>query len=298
MRFHAAIDDFIRDRRAGGWINSHNTETAYRHVLALHAQDVDNRDPRTIGRDDVKNTLRRWTARNTLAHRRSILISFYDWTIEEGLRTTNPARATPKVKTQQPKVYRLTRGEALRLIQAATGERQQRIAHLGLLAGMRRAELCQAQGKHFHRDGLIEVIGKGDKLRLVPVMADLQPIVADIRSSTGDEEYVLRRAPRVYPYGKVRRVPEALTPVSTTIVHRDVKAMADAAGISGNVTAHSMRHWFAEHITNTVGIHMARAILGHASIQTTQGYAGEVSPDQLLAVAEHISFTATTTEKG
>jgi site-specific recombinase XerD len=60
-----------------------------------HADDVDNRDPRKTGREDVKGTLRRWPHPNSQSKNRSILVAFYDWMLEEGMRETNPARHTP-----------------------------------------------------------------------------------------------------------------------------------------------------------------------------------------------------------
>src|SRR4051794_19830885 len=94
MRFDVAIDEFIRDWQAAGRMTSASTERNYRGALEAHADDVGNRDPRFTGREDVKRTLRRWSHPNSQRNRRSILISFYDWVVEEGLRDHIPTRQT------------------------------------------------------------------------------------------------------------------------------------------------------------------------------------------------------------
>jgi site-specific recombinase XerD len=91
VRFIRAVDLYIVDQRAEGRINSPNTEREYRGTLSKHAQDVDNRDPAYTNRDDVKRTLGRWKHPNTRSKNRAILVSFYDWLVEEGHRPSNPA---------------------------------------------------------------------------------------------------------------------------------------------------------------------------------------------------------------
>ncbi|MFP5356240.1 MAG: hypothetical protein ACLGIK_14020 [Gemmatimonadota bacterium] len=68
MKLTDAIEAFIADKRSEGRINSPRTEAGYRLTLETHARDVGNRDPSTIGRDDVKRTLRRWEHPNTQAY--------------------------------------------------------------------------------------------------------------------------------------------------------------------------------------------------------------------------------------
>jgi hypothetical protein len=86
MRFSQAVDLYIDDQRAEGRINSRHTEREYRGTLDRHGDDVQNRDPGYTNRDDVKRTLGRWRHPNTRAKNRAILVSFYDWLVEEGHR--------------------------------------------------------------------------------------------------------------------------------------------------------------------------------------------------------------------
>ena len=103
MRFTTAIDRFCEDMKSQGRMNSPATERDYRYCLVRHGEDVDNRDPRYTNRDDVKRTLRRWSHPNSQSKYRSVLVSFYDWLMEEGLRPHNPARQTRRPKRRKPR---------------------------------------------------------------------------------------------------------------------------------------------------------------------------------------------------
>jgi hypothetical protein len=87
--------------RGQGRLNSASSERGYRSTLAAHGEDVSNRDPAYVARDDVKRTLRRWPNPNTQGTNRAKLVSFYDWMVEEGYRKDNPARATPRPKRKR-----------------------------------------------------------------------------------------------------------------------------------------------------------------------------------------------------
>jgi site-specific recombinase XerD len=94
VKFSRAIDLYIADMRAEGRINSPRSERSYRGALYHHCDDLANRDPAYVGREDVKRTLRRWPHPNTQRKNRAVLVSFYDWAMEEGYRRDNPARQT------------------------------------------------------------------------------------------------------------------------------------------------------------------------------------------------------------
>ena len=51
-----------------------------------------------------------------------------------------------------------------------------------------------------------------------------------------------------------------------------------------------MRHAFADHIARSAGVHNAQAMLGHASIGTTQTYLGGPTLDELTASVKGLRF--------
>jgi Phage integrase family len=56
------------------------------------------------------------------------------------------------------------------------------------------------------------------------------------------------------------------------------------------VTPHMMRHAYADHVVRFAGIEVARALLGHESIKTTQRYAGGSTLDEIAAAVEGFRF--------
>lgn len=194
MKLSVAIDAYIADQRVLGRINSPATERDYRGTLRAHALDVSNRDPRSTNRDDVKLTLSRWPHPNSQLKQRSILVSFYDWMIEEGHRPSNPARQTPRAK--RPACERPLRWRVCRRLLAVAVEdtREKRAIYLGLCAGLRSGELRGLQGRHFQRPGWLWVsadIAKGNRERWVPVTEELRPVVDEIRERLEADDYVL-----------------------------------------------------------------------------------------------------------
>lgn len=291
MKFTRAIDLFIVDMRAYKRINSNETETAYRHCLGAHCDDVANRDPTLTGRDDVKRTLRRWENANTQRNRRSILISFYDWMVEEGMRPYNPARQTHRPKKQATDEYRLTLDETRALMLACTDDREEAGIYLGCCAGLRNKELRGMQGRHLRRDGFVWVskdIGKGNRERWIPVIPDLVPVVA--RLSLADDEFVLPAQRWRDPGRNKQRVDLSLVKSSAQGLYYLVKRVADRIGLEDQVHPHTMRHAFADHIARCAGVQIAQVLLGHADLGTTQLYLGKPTLDALSDAVSGASY--------
>lgn len=288
MKFTTAIGAYLDDMKAEGRINSHRTELLYDSVLRAHAQDVGNRDPRTTGRDDVKRTLRRWPNPNTMRLRRSILISFYRWTVEEGMRPYNPAEQTRRPRARKTTRYRLTAQEAGQLLAAGETQRERWALHLGLIAGLRSEELRGLRGHHFQRDGLIHVsadIAKGGRERWIPVLPQLQDVVGEIRLDIADQEYVLCAIRWRDPGHNTQVRNLRHKPLSAKGLWALVKDCAARAGLPEEVSPHTMRHAFADHIARYAdgGERTAQQLLGHASIATTEIYLGSPTLDQIQA---------------
>lgn len=295
MTFRQAIDEFMRDQRTSGRINSPQTEKRYLHALWAHADDVDNRSPHTTNRDDVKRTLRRWPHPNTQRTSRSVLVSFYRWCVEEGIRPSNPAEQTRRPKRKPAKVYRLTRQEAQAILQAPVSIIERRAVDLGILAGLRSQELRGLQGRHFRRPGFVWVspdIGKGGRERYVPVLPELAATWQDIARSVADDEYVLPAQRWRDPGTNKQQRSLATRPMSAQGLYYLVGRVAKRAGISEHVHPHLLRHAHGDHIAKHAGLLIAQAMLGHASVQTTRDtYVGQVTLDDLAEALAGFSFS-------
>ena len=281
--------------RAFGRLTSDRSAEEYRRTLRRHADDAEADDFRTATREDVKRTLRRWDHPNTQRRMRSMLVSFYDWLVEEGLRPDNPARQTRAARGREPSVQRMTLEEIRRFLAAARGRTERRVAFLGVCAGLRRNELRLLQGRHLQRGGLVWVSGdiaKGGRERWVPVIAELEPVVDEIRSTASPEHYVVPATQWVESDRSLipQECPER--PCHGKTIWRIVRRIGRRAGIPYPIHPHLMRHAFAGHVARQAGLDAAQAALGHASIQTTQGYLGRPSLDELARAFRRVSFAA------
>ncbi len=289
MRWPDAIDAYLSEQQQYGRLNSENTERAYRKTLELHAEDAA-RGPTRTDREDVKRTLARWESPNTRARAHSVLTSFYDWQLIEGYRKDNPARQVRKAKQRKPSVYRLTRAEVGALIAQCEDEdvRERRVILLGLCTGARNGELHQFQGRHFQREGYVWFspdITKGKTERWTPVLAELEPVVAEIRATVPPHHYVIAS---YYPDGSER---DPTYPTNRTTIGRIVKEIAKRAGISANVYPHLLRHAYGDHIARHAGLHAAQALMGHASVNTTASiYVDKPGLDDLSASVQGLRY--------
>jgi integrase len=293
MTFRQAIDEFMRDQQSAGRINSEPTRKRYLHTLWAHADDVDNRSPHTTNRNDVKRTLRRWPHPNTQRTSRSVLVSFYRWCVEEGIRPNNPAEQTRRPKRKPSQVYRLTREEAARMLGACDTMIERRAIHLGVLAGLRSAELRGLQGRHFRRPGFVWVspdIAKGARERWVPVLAELAETWQEIARSLSDDEYVLPAQRWRDPGTNKQQASLAHKPMSAQGLYYLVGRVAKRAGITAHIHPHLLRHAYGDHIAKHAGLIIAQAMLGHASVETTRAYVGQITLDDLAEALAGFQF--------
>lgn len=296
MRFDQYVDRFIEHKQRFGDFNSPATLRSYRGTLYAHAEDVDQRDPANTTREHVLTTLSRWdgSCSNTLGTRLSHLRSFYRWFMQQGGRKDNPADQVPDIKRRASNTYRFSREEVIALWDAARTTREKRIVRLGIGAGLRRGELLGMQGRHFERPGFIWVspdIGKGGKGRWIPVIGDLEDVVADIRETVSHDEYVIP-ARRWRDWGEKRRqIDHPHLPSSPQSLKTAMENLGKRAGIKTHITPHLMRHAFGDHTSKRMSIKVTQEALGHADISTTQRvYTGKFTPDEMAEAFAGFSF--------
>ena len=164
--------------------------------------------------------------------------------------------------------------ELNRLLEATNGldERSLRdkaILELLFSTGLRVSELCSLDSDlDLSRDDF-SIRGKGDKVRVVFLSdAAKDAVRAYLKARTDMEPALFVSVSRAKEAKK--RVPTRLTPRSIELL---IKTYAAKAGITKKVTPHVMRHSFAtDLLSNGADIRSVQALLGHASINTTQIY--------------------------
>ena len=294
--FDRAVELFLEDMLSLGRLTTEHSIAEYRRTVRKHAEDAAGAGPEATTRDEIKLTLRRWSHPNTKRRKRTMLVSFYDWMVEEGYRADNPARQVRAPRGREPRVRRLTLDEVRAFLAAATGRTERRMAFLATCAGLRCSELRLLQGRHFARDGWLLVsaeMAKGGRERWIPVMVDLEPVVQEIRETTELDHYVLPATRWVDADRGQAPVEHRERPCDRKTIWRTVKRVGRRAGIGTTVHPHQLRHAFADRVTRMAGLHAAQALLGHASIQTTEGYLTKPSPDELKEAMAKVSLGMT-----
>lgn len=285
MNLMQAVDAWLAEFAANGRINSQNTLLSYRRTLQWHSEDVENRDPAKTGKADVQRTLARWhgKAPATRAQRHAALTSFYDWCVFNDVRKSNPARMILPTKVPEPEVRRITREEVIALLDCPYPDvRMKWVVHLALLLGARRAELPSLTRRDLMRPGYVRLFGKGNKVRWLPVVDELQPTIDDILDHLdGPKDHVFCRRVRVdgRVVGHYRDLRDK--PCHLATINRLVADAGVAAGLPVDLTPHVLRRAFAENILTHAGQLATQAYLGHKSFDTTARYAGSPGLDYL-----------------
>jgi len=141
------------------------------------------------------------------------------------------------------------------------------ILELAYASGLRRSELCSLRLEQLRLDaGFLNVIGKGNKERVVPVGG---AAIAALNSylNEGRPKLVKPRSP-----ANVFLTKRGSSFASITMWVR-IKRRVRLAGIARNVTPHMLRHSFATHLLeHGADLRVIQELLGHATISTTELY--------------------------
>ncbi|MGD0086350.1 MAG: tyrosine recombinase [Verrucomicrobiota bacterium] len=143
----------------------------------------------------------------------------------------------------------------------------QAVLELAYASGLRLSELKNLRLEQLHLDaGFINVIGKGNKERVVPV--GRQAVEALNRYiGAGRPKLVTPKSPATVFLTR-RGTPFAAVTLWLRIKHRVLRA-----GVSRNLTPHMLRHSFATHLLeHGADLRVIQELLGHANISTTEVY--------------------------
>jgi integrase/recombinase XerD len=143
----------------------------------------------------------------------------------------------------------------------------QAILELAYASGLRLSELKNLRLEQLHLDaGFINVIGKGNKERVVPVGRKAVEAISRYLES-GRPKLVTPKTPaNVF---LTRRG----TPFAAVTLWLRIKRRVRRVGVSRNITPHMFRHSFATHLLeHGADLRVIQELLGHANISTTEIY--------------------------
>ena len=143
----------------------------------------------------------------------------------------------------------------------------QAILELAYASGLRLSELKNLRLEQLHLEaGFINVIGKGNKERVVPVGRKAVEAITRFLDS-GRPELVTPKSPaNVF-------LTKRGTPFAAVTLWLHIKNRVKRAGVSRNITPHMLRHSFATHLLeHGADLRVIQELLGHANISTTEIY--------------------------
>jgi integrase/recombinase XerD len=223
----------------------------------------------------------------SIARQVSTLRGFFGFLIEEGEMNSDPTEllAAPKAGLSLPKYLDRTRTD--RLIEtppddSRTGLRDRAMLDLLYAAGLRVSELIKLRVADLDElEGMVRVIGKGNKQRLIPVGRQALASVERYRSELRPKLL----AGRVSPYLFVTARGTAMTRQG---FWKLLRGHGKAAGIFRGLSPHVLRHTFATHLLEGgADLRSVQSMLGHADIGTTQIYTHVMRSRLRQTVEEH-----------
>jgi integrase/recombinase XerD len=206
----------------------------------------------------------------------SVLRSFYEWAIQDGLVEQSPLVGVKGPRQGGRRLPRsLNEEEVSRLLEADHGHRAHLMLILMLYGGLRLREVSSMRWQAINWPGKALLIrGKGDKERIVPIHDNLLEALRSWR----DKAVKKRPGDPLFPGYRG----QALRPRS---IEKIVLRAGETAGLERRLTPHMLRHTFATRLLGAgVGIRVIQVLLGHASIATTQIYTHVSDRQMKLAV--------------
>ena len=251
--------------------SAHTLDAYRRDLAALQAwSQGQGRDLLVLDGNDIRAFVasehRRGLSPKSLQRRLSACRSLYRWLLKQGRIAASPAEAVraPKAPRKLPQV--LDVDEAVQLVEVATdaplGLRDRALLELFYSSGLRLSEVCALKWRDLDfAQGLVSVLGKGSKQRIVPVGSHARTALQAWR----DEVHGTDDMP-VFP-GRGGR------PITPRAVQLRIKQLAMKQGVFKRIHPHQLRHSFASHVLESSGdLRGVQELLGHADIATTQIY--------------------------
>lgn len=217
----------------------------------------------------------------------SALRRFFQYLIREQLRDDDPTALllTPKLPQRLPKDLSEAQVEALLAEPDASIElelRDKAMLELLYATGLRVSELVGLTMENISlRQGVVRVIGKGSKERLVPMGEEAMYWIGCYLREARGILLGMKASDILFPSNRAQQM------TRQTFWHR-IKLYAERAHIAVELSPHTLRHAFATHLLNHgADLRVVQMLLGHADLSTTQIYT-HVASERLKVI--HAEF--------
>ncbi|WP_345857287.1 site-specific tyrosine recombinase XerD [Shewanella algae] len=271
------IEGFLDDLWSSKGL-SDNTLAAYRNDLRHFDQYLQGRGLtlNSAGREAVQDYLGfrvdKGGAESSSARLKSSLRRFYGFLLRRQLIAEDPmARiASTKLKRKLPGSLSEAAVDALLaepIREDPVEARDKAMLELLYATGLRVSELVGLTLEQMSlRQGLVRITGKGGKERLVPMGEVAVSEIESFLKLARAELLGGKQSDVVFPSKRAQMM------TRQTFWHR-IKLYALRAGISTELSPHTLRHAFATHLLNHgADLRVVQLLLGHSSLSTTQIY--------------------------
>lgn len=292
MPIRQIIDEFLRQNEAERRLSAHSLR-GYRQDLSEFLNYIRTQDVEETGQLHLPILrgflagLHKKNKKSTVARKLAALRSCFGYAQKKGWILENPFLRirTPKVEKTIPPF--LSEKEVNLLLQEPVIDswlelRDQAFLELFYASGLRLMELTGLDWSSLDLSlGLLRVMGKGGKERVVPMgrkaIQSLTTYRRALEQAEQRSEFKITDHQSVFLNRFGKRV-------SDRTVARRLKKRVEKENLSPSISPHSLRHSFATHLLNAgADLRIVQELLGHASLSTTQKYT-HISMSRLLEV--------------
>ncbi len=275
MQNSALIDQFLD----AVWVEqglSENTLSAYGsdlRIFALWLKDKSLLDVNTgVLSSFLANRYQEGIGSRSSARILSSLRRFYGYYIRENNITIDPTALIESPHIGRPLPSSLTEEDVELLLNApetahTLGFRDKTMLEMLYATGLRVSELVNLTLDQVSlRQGVVRIVGKGNKERLVPVGEEAMSWLENYLNETRKNLLGERQCSYVF-------VTNRADSMTRQAFWHIIKRHAKKAGISKTLSPHTLRHAFATHLLNHgADLRVVQLLLGHSDLSTTQIY--------------------------
>lgn len=248
-----------------------NTVDSYGENLLL-LKNYTNKDLISLKKEDIKDFLDNVEATaRTKAHYLTVFNSFYKYLVFMDKIKSNPCDGIKAPKLEKKLPTYLTNEEIAKLFNIRLTKpvdyRNKAILEVMYATGARISEVINLELNQIDfEECIIRVVGKGKKERIIPL--DDVAIEALDNYINNYRPFLIKNETCNYVF--LNKNGEK---ISRQMIFKILKNLANKAGITKEISPHTLRHSFASNLLNNgADLRVIQELLGHENLETTEIY--------------------------
>ena len=250
---------------------SQNTITAYIKDVKDFQKFLKNNDTK-ISSEINYSFIRQWIvnlsenkySKISINRKIASLKSYFNFLVNIDIIESSPLKGHKNLKSSSKIVIPFSEDEIMQVFEnfnnSKISDRDKLIIEIFYSTGLRREELINIKIQDiFLKEGLIKILGKRSKERLIPILPSLSKNLKNFISNNNNSKYLFET--------------KKLKKISVSTVYRLINKYFRLVSSKVKVSPHVLRHTFATHMLNNgADINTIKEILGHSSLSSTQIY--------------------------